>query len=110
VTEANVDVPTLIREIKALPVAQERELMEAIREDLEAFEPPAYHLEVIAERVQLRNADPTRGELPQTHRPAREIEFIEVMSDEDAAEVHRLLDLDDARLLHGKPLPKAKSR
>jgi hypothetical protein len=61
-----MDVATLIREFKALPVAQKREVFDAIRDDLgeepAAFEPPAHHREVLAERTRLRDADPTRGE------------------------------------------------
>jgi len=60
-----MDVPTLIREIKALPVADKRALLEALEDDLaddEPFELPDYHRELIAERVRLRDADPTRGE------------------------------------------------
>ncbi len=65
-TEIAMDVATLIREIKALPTAQKREVFDAIRDDLgdeaEGFEPPEYHREVLAERIRLRDADPTRGE------------------------------------------------
>jgi putative addiction module component (TIGR02574 family) len=61
-----MDVPALIREIKALPVADRRALLEALEDDLaengEPFEVPDYHRELIAERVRLRDADPTRGE------------------------------------------------
>jgi hypothetical protein len=61
-----MDVPTLIRQIKALPVADRRAVLEAIEDDLaetgEPFEMPADHRELVAERVRLRDADPTRGE------------------------------------------------
>jgi hypothetical protein len=61
-----MDVPTLIREIKALPAADKRALLEALQDDLagngEPFEVPDYHRELIAERVRLRDADPGRGE------------------------------------------------
>lgn len=62
-----MDVPTLIREIKALPVVDKHRLLDALCDDLEEdgepFEAPEYHRELIAERVRLRDADPTRGEL-----------------------------------------------
>jgi hypothetical protein len=61
-----MDLPTLLREIKALPVADKHIVPDALRDDLgengEPFEVPEYHRELIAERVRLRDADPTRGE------------------------------------------------
>jgi len=61
-----MDLPTLLRAIKALPVADKHIVLDALRDDLgengEPFEVPEYHRELIAERVRLRDADPTRGE------------------------------------------------
>ena len=61
-----MDVPTLIREIKALPTMEKHAILEAIEDDLsengKPFEPPAYHLELLAERIRERDADPTRGD------------------------------------------------
>jgi hypothetical protein len=61
-----MDVATLIREIKALPISEKRAVLEALEDDLaetgEPFEIPQYHRELIAERIRLRDADPTRGD------------------------------------------------
>ena len=61
-----MDVPTLIREFKALPVVDKYRVLDALCDDLgendSPFEVPEYHRELIAERVRLREADPTRGE------------------------------------------------
>ena len=58
-----MDLASLIHQIEALPVEQKRVILDALRDDLdESFEVPASHRELIAERVQLRDADPTRGD------------------------------------------------
>jgi len=61
-----MDLASLIRQIEALPVAQKRIILDALRDDLgegdETFEIPEFHRQVIAERVRERDADPTRGE------------------------------------------------
>lgn len=61
-----MDMPTLIREIMALPVADKRVVLEVLQADLgengEPFEIPEYHRELIAERVRQRAADPNRGD------------------------------------------------
>lgn len=68
-----MDVPTLIREIKALPVADRRRVWEAVRPD-----------------------DP--------------VEFADVMSEADAVEVNRLLDLADTGRAGGESLDVVKAR
>ena len=59
-----MDLATLRREIKALPVAVKHFVLDALRDDLgengEPVEVPDYHRELIAERVRLRDADPHR--------------------------------------------------
>ena len=61
-----MDLASLIRHIEALPVTQKRIILDALRDDLgegeEPIEVPDSHRELIAERVRLRDADPTRGE------------------------------------------------
>ena len=68
-----MDVPTLIREIKALLPEDQRQVRKAVW-------------------------------------PDEAVPFTDIMSDGDAAEVNRLLDLDDAGLLHGEPLEVVKAR
>jgi hypothetical protein len=43
-------------------------------------------------------------------RPEEPVDFAAVMNDDDAAEVHRLLDLADADQLGGEPLEIVKAR
>ena len=43
-------------------------------------------------------------------RPHEPVPFTEVMNEDDAAEVNRLLDLDDAGQLGGDPLEVVKAR
>ena len=69
-----MDVPTLIREIKALPVGERRRVWE------------------------------------EAVRPDGPVEFTDVMSEADALEVNRLLDLADAGRLGGDPLDVVKAR
>ena len=41
---------------------------------------------------------------------AEPVQFVDIMSDEDAVELNRRLDLDDAGLLSGEPLEVVKAR
>jgi Putative addiction module component len=61
-----MDVPTLLREIRALNPVDLRTVMDALQDSLgvdgQTFQVPDSHRELIAERVQAREADPSRGE------------------------------------------------
>src|SRR3954465_10124181 len=98
-----MDVAPLIREIRALPEGDQRTILETLQVylDDEPFEIPDYHRQLISERIRRRDADLARGE---------PVEFIQVMAASDAAEVNRLLDLDDAGELKGDPLDIVKNR
>ncbi|HJZ94145.1 MAG TPA: addiction module protein [Gemmataceae bacterium] len=61
-----MDMPTLLREIRALDPADLRTVMDVLQdslgEDGQPFQVPDSHRQLIAERIRAREADPSRGE------------------------------------------------